>query len=449
MLSATVNEIASMLGLSGHHSDATCQGVSTDTRSLQAGNLFVALNGPNHRGADFVPAAEARGAAAAIVDTLQPGNLPQLLVDDTRLGLQRLAAAWRKLMAPVMIGITGSNGKTTMRSMIAACCGEKTLATHGNLNNDIGVPLTLLRLAREHEFAVIEMGANHVGEIAVLAHLAEPRIGIVTNAGPAHLEGFGSLQGVADGKGELFAALGAGDTAVINADDQFFGQWCDMAAPASIVSFGASQQADVRLDELVVGDDVQFRVHAGDDSRRVRLQLRGAHNAHNACGAIAVGLAAGLPLETMITALGAVVPEPGRQRVIRCPQGGVVIDDTYNANPASMRAAAEAAVANYSTVTMVIGDMGELGDGSAAIHAALGDALRQIGVARLVTLGELAAHAAAGFGAGAKACKTLDAALAVTRESLVPDQAIVVKGSRSMRMERVVDALVDSSAEVV
>lgn len=233
MLSASLNDIAAMLGVAPPSSDVLCNGVSTDTRSLAAGNLFVALNGPKFRGADFVQAARERGAVAALVDTLQQVDMPQLLVRDTRQALQHLARAWRAMMTPLLIGITGSNGKTTMRSMIAACCPDNTLATQGNLNNDIGVPLTLLRLSEQHRFAVIEMGANAVGDIKLLADIAKPAIGIVTNAGPAHLEGFGSLQGVAEGKGELFSALGADDTAIINRDDTYYAQWREMAAQGS------------------------------------------------------------------------------------------------------------------------------------------------------------------------------------------------------------------------
>ncbi|MEO0575391.1 MAG: UDP-N-acetylmuramoyl-tripeptide--D-alanyl-D-alanine ligase [Pseudomonadota bacterium] len=447
MLRATLNEIADMLGLTGEYANVYCEGVSTDSRSIAQGNLFVALNGPHYRGVDFVSAAQASGASAAIVDRLQPGTFPQLLVADTRASLQRLATAWRALMTPMLVGITGSNGKTTMRSMVAACFGANTLATQGNLNNDIGVPLTLLRLSAEDRYAVVEMGANHAGEIAALAQMAVPHIGIVTNAGPAHLEGFGSLQGVADGKGELFSALGDGDTAVINADDVFYDQWCEMAAPARVLSFGSTARADVWFDGLDVSDGVRFTVHCDNATAPVTLQLSGAHNAHNACGAIAVGVAAGISLNAMVTALGAVKPEPGRQKVVRGVHGGALIDDTYNANPASMCAAARAAVANHESVTMIIGDMGELGDDSASLHAELGRTLRDIGVSRLITFGELAAHAAEGFGVDAHVCTTLDATLVAARQNLANTSAVLVKGSRSMRMERIVDALADTTEE--
>ncbi|MEL6869342.1 MAG: UDP-N-acetylmuramoyl-tripeptide--D-alanyl-D-alanine ligase [Pseudomonadota bacterium] len=447
MLSASLNDIAAMLGVAPPSSDVLCNGVSTDTRSLAAGNLFVALNGPKFRGADFVQAARERGAVAALVDTLQQVDMPQLLVRDTRQALQHLARAWRAMMTPLLIGITGSNGKTTMRSMIAACCPDNTLATQGNLNNDIGVPLTLLRLSEQHRFAVIEMGANAVGDIKLLADIAKPAIGIVTNAGPAHLEGFGSLQGVADGKGELFSALGADDTAIINRDDTYYAQWREMAAPATVMTFGSTPAADVWFDDLRIAEHIEFALHVGDDVQQVALRLGGEHNAYNACGALAVALAAGLPLDESVARLSAVEAEPGRQRSRIGRHGGAVIDDSYNANPASMRASAAAAVAAHDDVYMVIGDMGELGDDAIQMHADLGAQLRDIGVSQLFAFGPLAAHAAAAFGPQAMATQSLDELIAALQTSLNAGTAVIVKGSRSMRMERIVDLLCATKQE--
>ncbi|MEM9171763.1 MAG: UDP-N-acetylmuramoyl-tripeptide--D-alanyl-D-alanine ligase [Pseudomonadota bacterium] len=438
-----LSQIAEVVGATDVFGAAHCHGVSTDTRTLSAGNIYVGLNGPNFKGSQFADAACKAGAAAAVLDKRSDAALPQIVVDDPLLALTRLASAWRAQSQTTVIGITGSNGKTTMRSLVAAAVGNvPTLATQGNLNNHIGVPLTLLRLSAAHRFAVIEMGANHRHEIATLADIAKPAIGIVTNAGPAHLEGFGSLQGVAEGKGELFESLGGAGVAVINRDDDFYSYWCERAKPARCLSFGQHVEADIRCVAVQRVTPVAFTLAYAGAQYSVELQLSGMHNALNACGAIACGIAAGVELDELIDRIATVTPEPGRQRELTSALGGVLIDDSYNANPASMRAAAMALAAAHPHAWMVIGDMGELGEDAQALHASLGPAFREAGIERLFTLGPLSAGTAETFGDGANRFDSVECLIDALASELTADVAVLVKGSRSMRMERVVDALV-------
>ncbi|MEM7611232.1 MAG: UDP-N-acetylmuramoyl-tripeptide--D-alanyl-D-alanine ligase [Pseudomonadota bacterium] len=444
-MNATLSDIAGMLGVQNAMADVSIAGVSTDTRSIRKGELFVALNGPNYRGERFVAQAAKAGAAAAVVENIQSDALPQLQVADTHIALITMAKSWRQRFEPLVIGITGSNGKTTMRSLISACCGDHVLATAGNLNNNIGVPLMLLRLDDSVQRAVFEMGANHAGEIAELTDMVCPSIGIITNAGPAHLEGFGSIEGVAHAKGELFQALGAGDTAVINADDQYSGLWHEFAKPANIVTFGSADHADVWYSDCHdTQDGLRFTLHTPAGSAHVALQLHGEHNAMNSCGAAAVALTAKRPLDTIVTALSSVAAEPGRQAPKAGVSGSTIIDDSYNANPASMVAAARSASATAETVVMVIGDMGECGADEVSIHRELGKSLRVAGVTKLFTLGPLTRHTAEAFGPGASAFDDLRLLVAAVRDVLAAGTTVVVKGSRAMRMERVVDGLLNN-----
>ena len=434
--------IAPLLGAGPITADPVCTGVSIDSRTLEAGDLFFALPGPERSGAEFIAAAAAAGATGAVTDRAVDVQLPQLVVEDPVLALQTLALAWRQQFSAQVIGITGSNGKTTMRSLVAAACGPATHATAGNLNNHLGVPLVLLGLDATHRYAVVEMGANHVGEIARLAELAVPDIGIVTNAGPAHLEGFGSLDGVARGKGELFAALGSGATAVINRDDTYYTAWRERAAPAKVLTFGSSATADVRCGGYTpTAEGIEFHLTYRGERQRIRLGLRGQHNALNAAGAAAVALAAGRDWSALPAAFASVTPVAGRQDRFPLPGGHALVDDSYNANPASMLAAARTLVESAAAGWMVVGEMGELGPNSRAQHHALGGRLREAGVARVFALGERAADIAAGFGTTADAFESLDELVAAIQRQLHDDVTILVKGSRSARMERVVARL--------
>jgi UDP-N-acetylmuramoyl-tripeptide--D-alanyl-D-alanine ligase len=443
MMAMQLSKAAAVLGGRCVSTDVRFHGVSTDTRQVQQGNLFVALQGPNHDGHDYLEAARERGAAAAAVSRSTKTALPLLEVADTRLALGRLAAYWRAQFTLPVVAVTGSNGKTTVRSMthaILACAG-RTLATQGNLNNDIGLPLTLFRLAREDRYAVLELGANHPGEIDYLAAIAQPDIAVVTNAGPAHLEGFGDIAGVARAKGEVFARLGPQGVAIINADDRYAPLWRELAAHCRVVDFGLQAEAAVhaRWQGDVGGSHVTLGTPWGDTE--FHLPLPGRHNVMNALAASAAALAAGAGLDAVCRGLAALSPVAGRFTVHRLPQGITVIDDTYNANPGSLQAAIEVLAMAGGETWLVLGDMAELGPGALDLHREAGRRARTAGVARLFTLGELSRAAAGSFGGDAAAFDTLEDLLVSLREAVHGGLHVLVKGSRRMGMERVVEAL--------
>jgi UDP-N-acetylmuramoyl-tripeptide--D-alanyl-D-alanine ligase len=449
-----LTQAAAMTGGRVEGADVVCTSVSIDTRTLQPGALYVALQGQNFDGHDFVDAAQRQGAAAAMVHRPVTHSLPTLQVDDTRLALGRLAAAWRARHNIPMVAVTGSNGKTTVKEMIAAILAQRgeVLATQGNLNNDIGVPLTLLRLRDSHYCAVIEMGANHPGEIAYVAQLARPGIGVVTNAGAAHLEGFGSLEGVARSKGELFQALDADGVAVLNADDRFAPLWAQLIGARTTLRFSVEQAADVSVvpgtEQMEIGDALTtrftLRTPAGDIP--IRMQLCGRHNVSNACAAMAAALAAGAGVTDIQRGLASLQAVKGRLQLKRVTAGVRVLDDTYNANPTSLRAALQVLAAAPGKKILVLADMGELGAGAEGLHGEIGEEAREAGVAQLFTVGELTRFTSQRFGAGARHFATQDELIAVLRAELgaTAQQAVtvLVKGSRRMQMERVVAALV-------
>ena len=449
MSTGTLLRTARLLDARYEGPDLTWQGLSTDSRTLDRGMLFVGLNGPNFRGADFVADAMTKGAVAAVVDTAAAVDLPQIVVHDTRHALGVIAADWRARFDAHVIGVTGSNGKTTVKQLIAALLGPAAYATPGNLNNAIGVPLSLLGLEPTHTAAVIEMGANALGEIAYLTSLVQPDVGLVTNAGPAHLEGFGSQDGVAEGKGELFYALRDGATAIINRDDVYFERWCEMAEPATIVSFALEASADFSAADIALeAHGSHFTLHGPDFVERVYLPLAGGHNVANACAAAASAWAAGIAPPDIVRRLGDVKAAPARLRQGRTRFGGVLIDDTYNANPASVRAAAEHGLALRGEMWMALGDMGELGSDGQALHAALGRDLAAAGVAQLLVVGPLMRHAAEAFGSGALVFDDHATMIRHLEATLTSDIVLIVKGSRSARMEIVVEALTAATNEV-
>ena len=420
--------------------DASFARVATDTRRIGAGELFVALSGPNFDGHDFAPQAAKAGAVGLLVARRLEVALPQVVVEDTRLALGRLGAAWRARHSMPLLAVTGSNGKTTTKQMLASIMARRgpCLATRGNLNNDIGVPLTLLELEAGHQSAVIELGANHRGEIAYLASLAAPSVALVTNAAPAHLEGFGGLDGVAAGKGEVYEALPADGVAVINADDHYAEYWRRLAGARRVVSFGRSAGADFRE----VGDrrgKLECVTPYGPLS--IALPLPGDHNRSNALGAMAAAAAAGATAEQVVAGLESVEVPGGRLAEVAGRGGATLIDDSYNANPASMRAALEWACGLGRRVLFVMGDMGELGVDSATLHAEIGARARALGVARLFAIGTLTPHAVAAFGDGASHHADIAELCRALERALAPGCVVLIKGSRSARMERVVDAL--------
>jgi len=423
--------------------DLPFQGISTDTRTLSNGELYFALQGPNFDGNNFVEQARAAGAAGSVVNTSLPHAGPQITVDDTRLALGRFAAAWRNAQRAQVVGITGSNGKTTLKELVFACLQSQapTLATAGNLNNEIGVPLMLARIQNEHTFAVIEMGANHAGEIAYLAGLASPDVVVITNAGEAHLEGFGSVEGVARAKGEIFQTERRPKCAILNADDDYFGYWQSLVADIDSISFGFAASADVRAENIIARNDgSSFRLIIGDAMADIELPLPGIHNVRNACAAAAVATALDISIQSIAGALQNVVPVAGRLQPLPGIHGSTLFDDSYNANPQSVKSAAEFIAGLKGTSWLVLGDMKELGDDAEDLHREVGASARTSGVDRLFALGDLARHSADAFGDGGEWFAGIDAMLDAL-QSVGADTNVLVKGSRSMRMERAVAAL--------
>ena len=423
-------------------------GVSTDSRTLRAGELFVALEGPHFDGHDYLPAVAAAGAAGALVRRAHPA-LPCLEVADPLTALGQLAAAWRARFDIPVLAITGSSGKTTVKELLAAAMAGlgPVLATRGNRNNHIGVPLTLLELRDTHRAAVVEMGMSHSGEIAHLTDLTRPTLGLISNAGPAHLEGLGSVAAVARAKGELIERLPPGAVAVLNADDAHCPLWRQLAGSRQIITFGLDQVADVTADCRPLTDGTEVELRTPDGSVGTRLGLLGRHNVQNALAATAAALAAGAGLADIAAGLGTVRPVPGRLCPLPAQRGARLIDDSYNANPLSVQAAIAVLAGLPGERALVLGDMGELGAEAAALHAQCGAAARAAGIEHLITLGPLAAHAAAAFGVGAVACTELAQAIEAADALLDPDLTVLVKGSRSAGMERVVQALAAHGAD--
>jgi UDP-N-acetylmuramoyl-tripeptide--D-alanyl-D-alanine ligase len=429
--------------------------VSTDSRDLPAGALFAALRGERFDGHDFGAAAAERGACGLIVERELSVDLPQVIVPDTLGALTACAREQRRRFRRPVIGVTGSNGKTTTKEMIGAIVGElgPCLVTKGNLNNHIGVPLTLLGLSERHQHAVIEMGANHRGEIAHLASVAAPTVGLVTNAGAAHLEGFGSLEGVAAGKGELFAGLPDDGVAVINADDRFAGSWRATAAARRIVTFGLERPADFTAQDIrdsidEAGPSQEFRLVSPAGTERVRLALAGRHNLYDALGASAAAHAAGVALTVIVRGLARMKAVKGRLEFKPAVNGALLVDDTYNANPGSLRAGLDAFRVAGKTRWLVLGDMMELGPASAELHAEVGRYARASGIVRVLAFGPQSRSAVDAFGEGGTWFEKIDDLIDEARRTLTADVVVLVKGSRASRLERVTAALARTPSEV-
>jgi UDP-N-acetylmuramoyl-tripeptide--D-alanyl-D-alanine ligase len=445
MISGTLAEAArwsqaQLLGADGRY-----RGLSTDTRSLAAGALFVALRGEHFDAHDFLPEVARCGAAGALVSRACEAPLPQLRVTDTRAALGALATAWRRTLKTQLIAITGSNGKTTVKEMLAAILSARgpVLATRGNRNNEIGVPLTLCELAQEHRAAVVEMGCSAPGEIAYLSAMAGPEVALINNAGPAHLEGFGSVERVAQGKGEIFSGLDPAGTAVFNGDDPYAPLWRQLAGDRRPLAFGFGAHCEVR-GETLPGPGNRMRVHVGSQCVELVLPLSGRHNVMNALAAAAAGWAAGESLETVARGLERVTPVPGRLQQRPGLAGSTLVDDSYNANPASLLAAMQSLAAGGGRYWLVLGDMAELGEAAPAMHTQAGRDARDLGFERLYAVGPLSAEAAAAFDGGARHHRDLSSLLVSLQCDLAETGAgvcVLVKGSRSARMERVVAAL--------
>ncbi|NNF62472.1 MAG: UDP-N-acetylmuramoyl-tripeptide--D-alanyl-D-alanine ligase [Gammaproteobacteria bacterium] len=453
MSHGSVKQLARIVGGELHGTDTLFLAVCTDTRKLREGELFVALQGPNFDGNDYAASAMQQGATAALVSRLSDIDIPQVLVDDTQAALGRYAHFWRAAREARVIAVTGSNGKTTVKEMIAAIMRRvgHTLATRGNLNNEIGVPLTLLELEDRHQHAVIELGANHPGEIARLTAMTAPQIGLITNAGPAHLEGFGSVEGVARAKGELYEGLAADAIAVINRDDEYYGLWASMAGDRRIVTFGSASGADFCAREVIQhtnghGNGLRVLLETPEGDCVIKLPLPGRHNGVNAAAAAAAAWSAGAELETIVAGLQGVKPAAGRLAIKRTGCGARVIDDTYNANPGSLQVALDFLAAQPGKAWLVLGDMGELGDNARALHAHFGERARKSGVERLFAIGPLSAAAAESFGPGAERFASAEQLIATLRAELHDGVNLLVKASRAMQLEQVADALSEEEA---
>jgi UDP-N-acetylmuramoyl-tripeptide--D-alanyl-D-alanine ligase len=425
--------------------DADVCGVSTDSRTIKPGEVFVALIGETHDGHDHVAAAAERGASGAIVSRRVDAGIPQVVVADTLHALGDLASAVRAQRDVTVIGITGSNGKTSVKTLAARILARHG-ATHsntGSFNNEIGLPLTLLAMPRDTRYAVLEMGAGKPGDIAYLAAIARPRIGLVNNIAPAHLERMRTLEGIAETKGAMYQALPPDGVAVINADDAFAIYFTGLAGSRRILRFGIDAPADVAAGDIRLqadGSDFELRMPSG--SAHVHLPLPGRHNVANALAAAALAHAAGAGLDVIVAGLQSAETVGGRLLRHASPQGWVLFDDSYNANPGSALAAVATLALQPGERWLVLGNMGELGPDAAALHARIGRAARDQGIARLYVVGELAAHAAEAFGSDAQVFPDQTALIEALRRDLHTGVSALVKGSHASHMENVVAALV-------
>jgi len=446
MIHLSLSEMAKILAVANPTTNATIHGISTDTRHLTRGNLFVAIQGEQFDGHQFVGQAHQLGATATLVNHHIDSPIPQLIVKDTILAFGQIAEAWRDRFHLPLIGVTGSNGKTTLKNMIAsilraASNKDAVLATEGNLNNNIGVPIMLSRLQESHRYGVIEMGMNHFGEIAYLTKFVKPQVAVVNNAAAAHLQGLEDVAGVARAKGEIFLGLPKDGVAILNRDDAFFEYWCSLVRPHTQLTFGLENSADVTA---TLGNTVT--VHTPKGNFELNLPLLGKHNIMNALAATAATLAINIDITAIKKGLEAVTPAPGRLRQHRLANGLTLIDDTYNANPASARAAIHTLSAMPNTKILVLGDMRELGKDAEQLHFTIGQQAKEAGIQHLFTLGELSRAANQAFGESAKHFTTHDALVTALQPYMKKDTTILIKGSRSMRMEKVVAGLVPELA---
>ncbi|MDQ5939930.1 MAG: UDP-N-acetylmuramoyl-tripeptide--D-alanyl-D-alanine ligase [Pseudomonadota bacterium] len=452
MIKMTLTDIAACVHgvLFGH--DIDINGLSIDTRTLQKGQLYVAISGKNFDGHDFVDNAAHLGAAAVLVHEKIATHLPQILVANTHLALAQIAGAWRERMNLNVIGVTGSNGKTTTKEMLASILSvnDEVWFTQGNLNNDIGVPLTLLCLSPVHRYAVIEMGANHVGEIAYTSQFAKANVAIVTNVGAAHLEGFGSIDNIAKAKGELFEALGADGIAILNADDVFFDYWMRVIGKRKKISFGLTNTATVCAENIVASDQfdhfiTQFDLRFDGQRMRIDLPLAGHHNVLNALGAAASSLALGISLTQIKQGLEKMVPVKGRLQLQSGYLGCMIINDTYNANTASLKVALDVLTQSQGEHWVVLGAFGELGEESDRLHSEMGNTLKKYKIKQVFAVGEKMKHAVTAFGENGHYFNSQEDLLNALIPRLTGNETLLIKGSRAQRMENIAAALVNTT----
>ena len=425
-------------------SEASITGAQIDSRLLQVGNLFVAIKGQQVDGHDYIETARLAGASVALVSTEQADPLPQLVVDDVVEAFGILAMHWRQQSKCKVVAVTGSNGKTTVKEMLATILSQHhdVVATKGNLNNHLGVPLTLFRIQDKTQFAVIEMGANHQGEISQLVTLAKPDVALINNVGPAHIEGFGSLEGVAKAKGEIFSQLDENGIGITNADMPYQAIWQTYLAGKQQLTFGLDNEADITATDCQSHVTANhFMVALDDVFHYINLPLPGKHNIANALAATAACYALQLPPEQIVSGLAAMQGAPHRLQLRQGVNDSTLIDDSYNANPASYQQVLKTLTEFPGQHWLVLGDFAELGDAAATIHAELGQQAKSAGVNRLFTIGEQSALASDAFGNIAEHYQDL-AALTATLETELTDQVTcLIKGSRFMQLDKLADQL--------
>lgn len=450
MILMTLQEIAEAVQGKLVGTDATVSGVCIDTRILAEGDLYIAIKGEQFDGHDFIAQAEKKGTLALLVAKQVTSDKPQIIVKDTRLALAQLAGAVRAKVQVKVCGITGSNGKTTVKEMVAAvlAVNYRVLFTQGNFNNATGVPLTLLRLQAEDEFAVIEMGANHAGEIAYTSAYAQPDVVVITNVGAAHIEGFGSIEGIALAKAEIIESLTDQGIAVLNADDTFFAQWLALAGQRKVLSFGLNANADVTAENIVTGFAgeqfcTQFDLLSEGKRVPIHLALAGEHNVKNALAASSACLALGIEVKQIQEGLKQVKVVKGRLQLSVTGLGYRVINDTYNANPDSLTAALAVLKNCEGELWFALGAFGELGAGAEQLHSEMGQKIKQAGVTRLFVTGALAKSTVKAFGVGAEFFTQQEDLITAVQQAINPKVVLLVKGSRVQRMENVVNALVN------
>jgi UDP-N-acetylmuramoyl-tripeptide--D-alanyl-D-alanine ligase len=445
MPAVELSSIASHVGGVLQGDAASVTGLAIDSRQVHSGDLFAALPGDRVDGHDFVQAAVASGAAGVLVRRPLALEVPQVIVDDVTAALGGVAALNRSLFHGPVVAITGSAGKTTAKNMLAAILTQAgpTVATIGNLNNELGVPLTLSRLTAETRFAVVEMGAGAPGDIAYLCGIAAPTVSILLNASAAHLAHYGSVQEIADTKGEILDGLAPDGIAIINADSPYASEWFSRAQGARIVSFGLGEQADCRALDIVYRgyQGSRFVLSCGAASVDVELAVPGLPGVMNALGAAAAALVLGCTPEQVATGLASYPPQPGRGLVLRADSGACVIDDTYNANPASVKAAIDILAQSAGRRVLILGPMLELGSDSERLHEEVGAYSADAGIDELWVVGETAAAIARGFGPQAKCYPDITTAIRSLRRFTAHD-TVLVKGSRGAALEAVVAALV-------
>jgi UDP-N-acetylmuramoyl-tripeptide--D-alanyl-D-alanine ligase len=443
-----LSEIAKAVGGQLLGKDVLCESIGSDSRNIIKNQLFVAIKGENFDGNTFAAAAIQQGAAAALVSDASTQARPVVLVQDTRIALGVLAKYWREKFKIPLIAITGSNGKTTVKEMLVAilnAANKNVLATKGNLNNDIGMPMTLLNLRQQHDVAVIEMGMNHLGEIDYLTRIAQPSVALINNAGTAHIGELGSRENIAKAKGEIFAGLTDDGIAVINADDTFADYWRNLNKNRTILSFGIDKKADITA---ALGGNIHepsshviLKAQLGEIA--LELHMLGAHNVRNALAAATAALALNVPLSAIAQGLSQFGGVKGRLQRKHGLGGALLIDDTYNANPDSMKAALDVLATQAGSKIFVMGDMGELGADAAKMHAEIGAYAKQKSVDKLLALGENSVHAVQAFGVNATHYASLEANIHAASGLMQKGVNVLVKGSRFMQMERVVAALED------